>query len=233
MQVFSMVAQKGGTGKTTLLLNLATAAHEAGRKTLIIDVDSQASACKWADRRRQAYLDKADYPLVMDAQPERLHHAIEKAQALGIDFVIIDTPAKSGDAGLAAARVADVVLIPCRPQMLDIETIRSTKDILRIAENPMAAVILNAVPPVGFKRKDEAASAITKYGILVCEQAISVRSVFGDATAFGLSVLEFEPDGLAAQEIRNLYNQIIQLAGKQESIGEDNGYKTTRSRRVG
>ena len=45
MQTLSMIAQKGGTGKTTLLLNLAVAAQEDGRRTLIIDVDSQASAC--------------------------------------------------------------------------------------------------------------------------------------------------------------------------------------------
>ena len=123
--------------------------------------------------------------------------------------------------------------IPCRPQLLDIETIRSTKDILRIAENPVAAVILNAVSPVGFRRRDEAAAAISRYDIPVCEQAISVRAVFGDATAFGLSVLEFEPDGPAAQEIRNLFKQIIQLAGKQESREEQHGNKTTRSRRTG
>ena len=233
MQTFSMVAQKGGTGKTTLLLNLAVAAHEDGHKALIIDIDSQASACKWADRRGKSYPEKAEYPLVMDAQPERLAHAIEKAKSMGFDFVLIDTPAKSGDAGLAASRVADVVLIPCRPQLLDIETIRSTKDILRIAESPIAAVILNAVAPVGFKRRDEAASAITKYGVQVLQQAISVRTVFGDATAFGLSVLEYEPDGSAAQEIRVLYNQIIQLAGKQESIGYNHGSKATRSQRVG
>ena len=233
MQTFSMVAQKGGTGKTTLLLNLAVAAQEDGRKALIIDVDSQASACKWADRRGKAHPDKSEYPLVMDAQPERLANAIAKARSMGFDFVLIDTPAKSGDAGLAAARVADAVLVPCRPQLLDIETIRSTKDILRIAENPIAAVILNAVPPVGFKRREEAAGAIAKYGIQVLEQTISVRAVFGDATAFGLSVLEYEPDGVAAQEIRFLYNQIIQLAGKQEHTGESHDHKETRSQRVG
>lgn len=228
-----MVAQKGGTGKTTLVLNLALAAHEAGMKTLIIDVDSQASACKWADRRARAYPDQAAWPLVTDAQPERLANAIEKARALGIDFVIVDTPAKSGDAGVAAARVADAVLIPCRPQLLDIETIRSTKDLLRIAENSVAAVILNAVPPVGFKRRDEAAGAIARYDVSVFKQAISARAVFGDATAFGLSVLEFEPDGQAAQEIRNLFKQLIQLAGKQESRDNNYGDKTTRSRRTG
>ena len=169
----------------------------------------------------------------MDAQPERLTNAIEKARSLGIDLVLIDTPAKSGDAGLAASRVADVVLIPCRPQLLDIETIRSTKDILRIADNRIASVILNAVPPVGFKRREEAANAIARYDLPVFGQAISVRAVFGDATASGLSVLEYEPNGVAAHEIRTLYNQVIQLAGKQDHKGGVHGYKAAKSQRVG
>jgi chromosome partitioning protein len=227
MQIFSMIAQKGGTGKTTLLLNLAVAAEEQGHKTLIIDLDSQSSACKWADRRN----DKV-FPNVMDAQPERLAKAIEQAPSHGFDVVFIDTPAKSGDAGLAAARVASLVLIPCRPQMLDIETIRSTKDILKIANNPKAVAILNMAPPVGFRRREEATAAIATFGLEVCAQAISMRAVFGDATALGLTALEYESEGLGAQEIRELYKQLSRLVGKQKSRGLDD-VETTRSQRVG
>ena len=62
MQTLSLIAQKGGTGKTTLALSLAVAAEAAGKTTLIIDLDPQASACKWGDRRT------GEAPTVMDAQ---------------------------------------------------------------------------------------------------------------------------------------------------------------------
>lgn len=228
MQTFSMIAQKGGTGKTTLVINLAIAAAENGKKTLVIDLDPQSSACKWADRRKEVY------PTVMDAQPERLAKALEVARQQGFDIVFVDTPAKSGDAGLSAARVSDLVLIPCRPQLLDIETIGSTKTILEIAKKAPAVVILNSVPPVGFRRREEAAAAIGQFGLKVLEQSISQRAVFGDATAYGRTALEYESEGAGAQEIRELYKQIIQFAGKQESRGAEKHVENeTRSQRVG
>jgi chromosome partitioning protein len=88
MQTLSIIAQKGGTGKTTLVLSIAVAAHAAGKTTLIIDLDPQASACKWGDRR------PGEPPTVIDAQPARLANALEKAAQAGVDLVIIDTPAR-------------------------------------------------------------------------------------------------------------------------------------------
>src|SRR5688572_25287650 len=88
MEILSLIAQKGGTGKTTLALSLAVTAEADGKSTLIIDLDPQASACKWGDRRH------GDAPTIIDAQPSRLAQALEKAEQAGVDFVIIDTPAR-------------------------------------------------------------------------------------------------------------------------------------------
>jgi chromosome partitioning protein len=85
MKTLALIAQKGGTGKTTLALSLAVAAEQAGKAPVIIDLDPQATACNWSDRR------KADTPIVVDAQPARLPHALAKAIQGGIDFAIIDT----------------------------------------------------------------------------------------------------------------------------------------------
>src|ERR1035438_5145644 len=98
---------------------------------------------------------------------------------MGFDFIVIDTPAKSGDAGLAAARVANLVIVPYRPQILDLETIDSSKDILRLAGDVPAMAVLNAVPPVGFKRRDDAMDFLKQYEIPICPHAISHRAVFG------------------------------------------------------
>ncbi len=100
--------------------SLAVAAQSAGNVVLIIDLDPQASACKWGDRRAD------DAPAVIDAQPARLANALDKAAAAGVDLTIIDTPARIEQAAAEAARAADLVLIPCKPSIHDLETLQTT-----------------------------------------------------------------------------------------------------------
>ena len=127
MKIIALIAQKGGTGKTTLALALAVAAEQAGLDTLIIDLDPQATACNWSDRRA------AESPLVIDAQPARMAQALEKARSGGIGLAVIDTPARSEQSALAAAKIADLIIIPCRPQIYDLETIANTRELITLA----------------------------------------------------------------------------------------------------
>ena len=101
MHVVAMIVQKGGTGKSTIGLSLAVAAHQEGKSALVIDIDPQGTACNWKDRRKE------EQPLVVDSQPARLQAVLEKAEEGGVDLVIIDTPAKSEQSALAAAKAAD------------------------------------------------------------------------------------------------------------------------------
>ena len=78
MDTIALITQKGGSGKTTLTLSLAVASVLAGRTTLVIDLDTQGTACSWHDRRKAA--GKGDNPIVIDAQPHRL--AVVSAPAL-------------------------------------------------------------------------------------------------------------------------------------------------------
>ena len=207
MKTIALIAQKGGTGKTTLALSLAVAAEQAGAASVIIDLDPQATACNWGDRRGE------ETPIIIDAQPARLPNALEKARAGGIGFAIIDTPARSEQASLAAAKAADLVLIPCRPQIYDLETIPNSREILSLAGNKPALVILNAVPPRG-ERHVQAARAIGDMGLKVCPAFFGNRAAFGDSATLGKSALEFEPRGKAAEETRQVYKYISILLGK-------------------
>lgn len=228
MHVICLLSQKGGSGKTSLSISIACVAERYGEGALIIDLDPQATACKWGDRRN------ADSPIVIDAQPARLANALKKAREEGIDLAVIDTPPRSAEAALAAAKLADLILLPCRPQMYDLETIPNTLELIatarasRSSDIPVLA-ILNAVPPQG-NRHEQAKSAIEAMGISVCEHTIGQRAAFGDAGALGLSVMEHDSSGRSSEEIRQVYLSIKRLLDDKSLRQEDQ--MNTKSRKA-
>jgi len=51
MKVLALATQKGGTGKSSLAVSLAVAAQERSLKVYVVDLDPQATARKWFERR--------------------------------------------------------------------------------------------------------------------------------------------------------------------------------------
>jgi chromosome partitioning protein len=111
MQTISILGQKGGTGKTTTALAMAVATTHAGHSVVVIDLDPQTTATNWYDRRI------ADDGLTVlscqvaklpSCQVARLRFVLDAARKEGADMVIIDTPAKSSEAGIEAARAANL-----------------------------------------------------------------------------------------------------------------------------
>jgi len=205
MKTISIISQKGGAGKTTLALNLAGAAELFGHRSVVIDLDPQASAKGWHDHRQK------ESPVVISAQASRINDVLDTARKHGADICIIDTAPHSETAALAAARAADLILIPCRAGILDLRGISSSVDLAQLAKRP-ALIVLNAVPPRG-GLADQAAEAIRPYGIEVATSRISQRAAFNHSLTAGQTAVEFEPEGIAAQEIRALYQLTCKQAG--------------------
>jgi len=198
MKTYAIISQKGGAGKTTLTLNLAIAAEQRGLAALVVDIDPQASAAQWSDYRDD------DSPVIISSQASRLDNILETAKENEADLVIIDTAPHSDNAALSAARVADLVLIPCRPSVLDLRAISQSVDIASLA-NKQAIVVINAAPPRG-GLSDEARDVIAQYDVMVAPVTIAHRAAFYHSLTGGQTVSEYEPEGKAAQEILDLYN---------------------------
>jgi chromosome partitioning protein len=170
MKTIAIISRKGGAGKTTLAVHLAVAAIVDGLTTAIIDLDPQASATGWGDSRT------LDAPTVVSAQAARLPKVLEAAATSGADIVFIDTAPHSETAALAAIRAADLILIPCRPAILDLRAISDSIDLVNLAHQT-ATVVLNAVPPRGSSAR-EAESAIATYGVAVAPIQVGQRAAF-------------------------------------------------------
>lgn len=203
MKILSILSQKGGSGKTTLTLHLAIAALKSKTQVAIIDLDPQASAAQWGDSRSE------DQPAVVSAQASRLEKVLEAARSAGAKLCIIDTAPHSESAALAAARVADLVLIPCRPAILDLRAISHTIDLIKMTK-AKAVVVLNAIPPRGSLAED-AQLALEDCGIEVLPQRITQRAVFTHSLTDGKTAIEYEPKGKGAQEIRHVYKSICNI----------------------
>ena len=198
MHTLAIVSRKGGAGKTTIAVNLAAAAEQAGHRTAILDLDPQASAAGWFDLRRAAR------PEVHICLPHRLSHGL--ADVAGCDLAIIDTAPHAESGALAAARASDLVLIPCRPAMFDLLALTAAVDIANIAGTPALAV-LNAIPPRG-KSAEQARAALAQSGIEVAAPMLTHRQAFIHALARGEGASEFEPSGKASAEIAALHDAI-------------------------
>ena len=205
MKVVSVISQKGGAGKTTLALHLAVASSTAGRNTAVLDLDPQASAANWADRRA------AELPVVRSAHASRLQHELRQIQQAGGELVMIDTAPHADRTALETAKASDLVLVPCRPSILDLEAMTSTLDLIRTTGTPLWAV-LNAVAPYGAETA-EAAAAMVALDVVVCPVRIGRRVVFARALVSGLTAQEVEPKGKAAAEIGQLYALVAAHVG--------------------
>jgi chromosome partitioning protein len=197
MKIFAIISQKGGSGKTTLAVHLATAAAAAGHNVAVIDLDPQATATKWGDRR------EADVPEVISGQAVRLPALINSARANGADLLVLDTAPNADQIASLAARAADIVFIPCRPAKFDLEAIETTLLLVQTARKP-AYVVLNAVPPQG-NIAEEATAGLATSDVKVAPHQLTQRAAFAHAVIDGRTAQEFEPRGKAAREVQALY----------------------------
>lgn len=204
MYTIAIVGQKGGTGKTTIATNLAVAATRERRTVAVIDLDPQTTATNWRDRR------EAEEPSVVSCQVARLRFVLAEARKNGVDAVFLDTPGKNAEAALEAAKAADLVLIPIQPIIGDIETLPALRDLLRVAGDKPALVIVTNAPIQG-NRHVHAQEAAHDLGFMVCPVVLFRRAAVYDSPLSGLGAQEHEPGGKAALEISQLHRFTTKL----------------------
>jgi chromosome partitioning protein len=204
LQVIAVVAEKGGVGKTTLALTLAVAAVQAGRKVAVFDLDPQATAAQWTDRRDN------EFPWVVATPATRLDAAIANAKGQGVDFAVIDTPPHAGTDAVEAARRSDLVLVPVEPHLYTLETLPKLGNLLSLAGGTPALFVVCKATTQG-KEGQDAAAYIKEQGFDVCPVTLHLRAAHRHAGNVGLTAQEYEPKGKAADESLQLYTYTMRL----------------------
>ena len=208
MPVVAIVNRKGGTGKTTLSINLASAFAEL-HPTLLLDADPQGSALDWADSRStpQMNLDASELPsgdLLRDL----------RSLARNYDWIVIDGPPGIGRTSAEAVRVADMVLIPSKPSPLDVWACADIVEAVKARQSatgglPRVAFVITMARPrtllVG-----QVETALAEYGIPALVARTTERVAYPTTAIEGKSVLEGR-DRIAQQEILAMRDEIERL----------------------
>ena len=209
--IVALLAEKGGTGKTTLATNLA-GMRSRNRRVLLIDADRQGSSHFWAQQRARVSVFKLDSETLHgESFARRLRNLVPR-----YDDVIIDTGAGDNIEQEAALAAADCAIAPVQPSGVDVATMGLVDS--RVAQalelNPglRAWALLNSVSP-NSRNRDEAEARTALSGctaIRVADIRVCDRVAFPRALTAGLIVWEYRVGATKAhEEIEAVYELVF------------------------
>ncbi|WAW93418.1 AAA family ATPase (plasmid) [Xanthomonas citri pv. malvacearum] len=206
MQVIAVLNQKGGSGKTTIATHLARVLQLDGADVLLVDSDPQGSARDWAAVRE-------DQPVtVVGIDRQTIDRDLKNVARK--DFVVIDGAPQAVDLAVSAIKAANFVLIPVQPSPYDIwataDLVELVKQRIEVTDGKLQAAFVVSRAIKGTRIGAEVTDALNGYGLPVLEARITQRVSYPGTAAAGSTVMDAEPDGDAAAEVRALANEIKQ-----------------------
>jgi chromosome partitioning protein len=205
MKIIAMLNEKGGTGKSTIATNLATALHRQGKRVVLLDADPQGTARDW----RAASPEGADLPPVLGVdRPQMLASSLAGVSA---DIAVIDAPAKAESMAAAIVRVAHVALLVIQPSGADVWASAAAVRLIQARRDAGgtldAAFLVNRVSSQTKMSKVITDGDWNEYGIDQLTSTVGNRVAFVEALTNGASVVDMA-DASAKQEIYTLINEL-------------------------
>lgn len=207
--IITIAQQKGGSGKTTLAVNLAVAATRAGHRVAVIDTDPQGSLGRWFMTRLER-LDGTPDMEFSTASAWGVGYEVGKL-ARDYDLVIIDTPPKVDSDLKPALRAADLVLVPVASSHVDLW---ATEGVLELAARVSipTLLVLNRTR-AGTTLGAEVAEAAAETSAELAEAQLANRIVYAETLGQGLGAQESRKRGAAEAEVEALLAEVLSRLG--------------------
>ncbi|MDQ3713883.1 MAG: AAA family ATPase [Acidobacteriota bacterium] len=213
-KIIAVCNQKGGSGKTTLSMQLAGTIARRKNKVLVVDADPQGTATRWAASAD----DENPFPasvVGLSAASEKVHREVKKFVG-DYDFIVIDCPpAADSPVPQSALLIADLALVPIIPSPLDLWASVGIRQVIEnvsdINENLTARLVVNQCQPKTNLAK-EALEVLPEFGIPVCKNYLRQRTAYRQSAVFGQTVQDFGSKAKdAIQEIEALTREVLSI----------------------
>lgn len=210
MTIITIHSQKGGSGKSTLAANIYIQAVHDNRSAAVFDLDPQASVTHRFEQRQRTLVELM-YGDVPRAMP--MDEVIASIRDLDKELVILDTEPRSSERYVALARESDLVIVPVRPTVMDLEATADTVSVLKTAGALDRALFVIAQAPAkrGLAENPdviETQDVLDSYGLDVASTIIRNRRDYSRSLNDGRGVVEAFPAGKAATEIKEFWKTI-------------------------
>ncbi len=218
-KIIAVCNQKGGSGKTTVSMQLAGTLARKKNKVLVVDADPQGTATRWAASAG----DENPFPasvIGLSAANEKVHREVKKFVG-DYDFIVIDCPpAADSPVPQSALLIADLALVPIIPSPLDLWASVGIRKVIEnvgdINETLKSRLVVNQCQPKTNLAK-ETLEILPEFGIKVCKNYLRQRTAYRQSAVFGQTVQDFGSKATdAIAEIEALTEEILSvLKGKK------------------
>lgn len=208
MKIIALGNTKGGVGKSTTAVNLAVAAALDGKKVMIVDADVQGSSMGFRGLR------KSDNIKATSITTPTLHKDLGDFQ--GFDFIFVDAGGRDSTVFRSAIMACDLMIIPVLPSVYDVwaagDTIEMVREAMIYKPGILPRLLLNQLIPSTIMAR-ETLEELEKFKeeIPLLDARLHSRSAYKNSVMQGLGVMESEPKGKAAAEVKALYDEVLSL----------------------
>ena len=216
--ILLIAGRKGGSGKSTVTMNLAVSLAHDGKDIIIVDADRQSSSAAWALERSTC---QPELPKIHCV--EKHHNIAETLRDLDTryEYVLVDPAGRDSEEMRSAMIVADIIIVPLRPSQLDLDTIPELVKIIsdsKIINPELKVVSILSICPTNpmINEINDAREFLSEFPeITLLKTIICDRKIYRDCVSDGLGVIE---TSISSESAKKAKKEILDL--KAELLNE-------------